>query len=88
MKDTKSHKIKQRKSNTLVAKIYKARYFPKTSFFYSHLGSIPSYAWRSIWKSRQVPINVCRWRIRDDTKIKDMDEPWLKKEDELWIQSP
>jgi uncharacterized protein (DUF2461 family) len=75
MKDTKSHKIKQRKSNTLVAKIYKARYFPKTSFFYSHLDSNPCYAWSSIWKSRHVLINSCRWRIGDGTKIKVMNEP-------------
>jgi hypothetical protein len=38
--------------HTLVAKIYKARYFPNTSLFDSHLGHSPSYAWRSIWNSR------------------------------------
>ncbi|MCI00237.1 RNA-directed DNA polymerase (Reverse transcriptase) [Trifolium medium] len=51
------------KPNTLVAKVYKARYFPNSSFLASHLGSNPSYAWRSIWKSRQVLTNGCRWRI-------------------------
>jgi hypothetical protein len=76
------------KPNTLVAKVYKARYFPKTSFFDSNLGSNPSYAWRSIWKSKKVLINGCRWRIGDGTTIKVMNEPWLKKEDGLWIQAP
>jgi hypothetical protein len=76
------------KPDTLVAKIYKARYFPKTSFFDSHLGSSPSYAWRSIWKSRQVLINGCRWRIGDGTTINVMNEPWLTKEDGLWMQAP
>jgi hypothetical protein len=74
--------------DTLVSKIYKARYFPKSSLFDSQIGNNPSYAWRSIWKSRQVLMNGCRWRIGDGSKIKIMNEPWLKKEDGLWLQSP
>jgi hypothetical protein len=31
------------KPDTLVARIYKAKYFPKTSLLDSHLGSNPSY---------------------------------------------
>ncbi|CAJ2650781.1 unnamed protein product [Trifolium pratense] len=76
------------KLDTLVARIYKARYFPKSSLLDSHLGNNPSYSWRSIWNSRQVLINGCRWRIGEDTKIKVMNEPWFKKEDGLWMQSP
>jgi hypothetical protein len=33
-------------------------------------------------------MNGCRWRIGDGSKIKIMNEPWLKKEDGLWLQSP
>ncbi|MCI32884.1 putative ribonuclease H protein, partial [Trifolium medium] len=33
-------------------------------------------------------MNGCRWRIGDGTKIKIMNEPWLKKENGLWMQSP
>ncbi|MCI06599.1 RNA-directed DNA polymerase (Reverse transcriptase) [Trifolium medium] len=29
-----------------------------------------------------------RWRIGDGTKIKVMNEPWLKKEDGMWMPSP
>ncbi|CAJ2674897.1 unnamed protein product [Trifolium pratense] len=54
----------------------------------SHLGNNPSYAWRSIWKSRQVLPNGFRWRIGDGTKINVMNEAWLKKEDGKWMQSP
>ncbi|GAU50545.1 hypothetical protein TSUD_409890 [Trifolium subterraneum] len=76
------------KPHSLVAKVYKARYFPNSSLFEAHLGNNPSYAWRSIWKSRHVLMNGCRWRIGDVTKIKVMNEPWLRKEDGLWVQSP
>ncbi|MCI14198.1 RNA-directed DNA polymerase (Reverse transcriptase), partial [Trifolium medium] len=34
------------KPHTLVAKLYKARYFPNSSLFDSQLGHNPSYAWR------------------------------------------
>jgi hypothetical protein len=30
----------------------------------------------------------CRWKIGDGTKINIVNEPWLKKDDGRWIQSP
>jgi hypothetical protein len=76
------------KPNSLVAKVYKARYFPNSSIFNSSLGHNPSYAWRSIWNSRHVIMNGCRWNIGDGTKIYVMNDPWLMKNDEKWVQSP
>ncbi|GAU44727.1 hypothetical protein TSUD_88120 [Trifolium subterraneum] len=49
--------------NSLVARIFKARYFPRSSFLDSCLGTNPSFIWRSIWKSRQVWLQGCRWSI-------------------------
>jgi hypothetical protein len=51
------------KPYSLVAKIYKARYFPNSSLFDSKLGHNPSYVWRGIWKARQILMHGCRWRI-------------------------
>ncbi|GAU45901.1 hypothetical protein TSUD_401110 [Trifolium subterraneum] len=76
------------KPDTLVARVYKARYFPKSSLFESHLGNNPSYAWRSIWKSRKVLMNGCRWRIGNGANIRVVTEPWLRVEDGLWVNSP
>jgi ribonuclease HI len=76
------------KPNTLVAKVYKARYFPNSSIFNSSLGHNPSYAWRSIWNSRHVIRNGCRWNIGDGTRINVVNDPWLKKDDGKWVQSP
>jgi hypothetical protein len=36
--------------NSLVARIFKARYFPWSSLIESNLGNNPSFTWRSIWK--------------------------------------
>lgn len=38
--------------NLLVSQIFKARYFPRTYFL--DAGFNPSYAWWSIWLSRQI----------------------------------
>ena len=44
------------KLHTLVSKIFKARYYPKSSFVEASLGSNPSYAWRSIIATQKVII--------------------------------
>jgi hypothetical protein len=76
------------KPHTLVAKLYKARYFPNSSLFNSKLGHSPSYAWRGIWKARQILMHGCRWSIGDGASIKVMGEPWLRGKDETWVPSP
>ncbi|PNX78963.1 ribonuclease H, partial [Trifolium pratense] len=76
------------KPHTLMAQIYKARYFPKSSLFEAQLGHNPSYAWRGIWKSRQVLMNGCRWSIGNGANIKVMSDPWLREKDGIWVQSP
>ncbi|KAH9751894.1 hypothetical protein KPL71_014488 [Citrus sinensis] len=43
-------------SHTLVSKIFKARYYPKSSFIEASLDSNPSYAWRSIMATQKVII--------------------------------
>ena len=40
--------------NSLMARVYKAKYFPYDDIFNAKLGSNPSYAWRSIFNSLEV----------------------------------
>ncbi|CAJ2665105.1 unnamed protein product [Trifolium pratense] len=40
--------------DTLVARLIKARYFPRSTLLEASLGYNPSFAWRSIWKARQL----------------------------------
>jgi hypothetical protein len=76
------------KPHSLVARIYKARYFPSSSLFEAKSGHNPSYAWRSIWKARQILMHGCRWRIGNGTSINIMGQPWLRDTNEAWIPSP
>ncbi|XP_058774294.1 uncharacterized protein LOC131648560 [Vicia villosa] len=66
------------KPDTLVSRIFKARYFPNNSFLDSSLGYNPSFVWRSIWKSREVLTLGCRWCIGDGSQINIMQEPWFR----------
>ena len=40
--------------NSLIARIYKAKYFPFSNILGAKLGCSPSYAWRSIYNSLEV----------------------------------
>lgn len=40
--------------NSLLGRIYKARYYPHTSFWNVTLGTNPSYTWKSIFAARKV----------------------------------
>ncbi|MCI14112.1 putative ribonuclease H protein, partial [Trifolium medium] len=63
-------------------------YFPRSSFLEANLGNNPSYVWRSLLKSRYVLTLGCRWRIGDGSKIKVMNEPWLRGEGRGWVSAP
>ncbi|CAJ2634618.1 unnamed protein product [Trifolium pratense] len=76
------------KPHTLVSRLYKARYFPNSSLFESKIGHNPSYAWRGIWKAREILMNGCRWSIGSGTSIKIMSEPWLRGQGSVWLPSP
>ncbi|KAI5392990.1 hypothetical protein KIW84_060227 [Lathyrus oleraceus] len=66
--------------DTMVARAFKAKYFPCSSIFEASLGNNPSYVWRSLWKARKVLILGRRSRIVDVSKIIVMSESWLTSE--------
>ncbi|KAL8106853.1 hypothetical protein AgCh_023591 [Apium graveolens] len=49
--------------NSLVSKLYQARYFAKTDFLNSELGHNPSFIWRSICEAKDLIRNGVRWNI-------------------------
>lgn len=63
--------------STLLHKIFKARYFPLTSFKDSHLGSAPSYVWRGIWEAKDALLKGCMWRVGDGKCINIWIDYWL-----------
>ncbi|CAJ2667228.1 unnamed protein product, partial [Trifolium pratense] len=74
--------------DSLAAKLVKARYFPRSSLLEASLGYNPSFAWRSIWKARQILLRGCRWRIGSGDRIRVMYDPWLRGKGDRWVSSP
>jgi ribonuclease HI len=74
--------------DSMVAKIFKARYFPNSTFLDANLGHNPSFTWRGLWGAREVLLKGCRWVIGDGRKIRVMGDPWIREEGERWMRSP
>ena len=63
--------------NSLVAQIYRARYYPHGDVFQAKLGSSPSYTWRSIFNGLEVVKRGTRWRVGNGEIILIWDDKWL-----------
>ena len=76
------------KPDSLVARVFKSRYFPQSSFLGAKLSNNPSFAWRSIWNSRQLLLYGCRWRIGHGQRVSVMNDLWVRGVHGSWILSP
>ena len=63
--------------NSLVAQIYKARYYLHGDVFKAKLGSSPSYTWRSIFNGLEVVKRGTRWRVGNVDRIYIWEDKWL-----------
>ncbi|XP_031106167.1 uncharacterized protein LOC116010798 [Ipomoea triloba] len=63
--------------DSLVSKIFKARYFPQGNFLQAVIGSNPSYCWRSILAAQDILIRGCGIRIGDGKSTNIFNHPWL-----------
>ncbi|CAN0876465.1 hypothetical protein LINGRAHAP2_LOCUS11329, partial [Linum grandiflorum] len=49
--------------NTLVARIFKAKYYPRKELLTVPLGNNPSFVWKSIRKAQGIVGGGIRWKI-------------------------
>ncbi|KAH9782340.1 putative reverse transcriptase/RNA-dependent DNA polymerase [Citrus sinensis] len=73
--------------NTLVARLFKARYYPNTSFAEAQLGSNPSYVWRSILAAQPAIRQGSRIQIGGGQQTSIGSAPWLPNKDSGIITS-
>lgn len=73
------------KPESLVARVYKAKYYANTEFMEAKLGSSPSFIWRSIMEARRVISSGSSWRIGRGNDIKIIGQPWLNNEENSYI---
>ncbi|XP_057419184.1 uncharacterized mitochondrial protein AtMg00310-like [Lotus japonicus] len=55
---------------SLLARMWKARYFPRTSILEASLGHNPSYSWRSVWGVHKEMKEGLKWIVGDGREIK------------------
>ncbi|XP_060965763.1 uncharacterized protein LOC133034618 [Cannabis sativa] len=66
--------------DSLVTRVFKARYFPQGDFLSASIGSNPSFVWRSIWESQDLVRKGVRWCIGSGNNIPILQSPWLPDE--------
>lgn len=62
---------------SLLAQIYKARYFSDGDFWTASLTTYPSYSWRSILASRELLMAGSRWQVGSGHSIRIWEDRWL-----------
>ncbi|CAH9089844.1 unnamed protein product [Cuscuta epithymum] len=62
---------------SLVGKVYKARYFPKGDFLSAKIGNNPSFIWRSLFQTQDIIREGYKWRVGNGKSINIWDDPWL-----------
>lgn len=74
--------------SSLVAKIFREKYFRSSSFLEAKLGHCPSLIWRSVWKAADLLRKGLRWRVGDGKNIKIWGQRWVPIPSTFCIQSP
>ncbi|KAA3466986.1 reverse transcriptase [Gossypium australe] len=63
--------------DSLVARVFKAKYFPDCCFRYSSLGSSSSYVWRSIWAAKASLENGLIRKVGSGENISIFEDAWI-----------
>ncbi|KAH9717145.1 putative reverse transcriptase/RNA-dependent DNA polymerase [Citrus sinensis] len=63
--------------DSLMARILKARYYPRTSVVRASLGHNPSYVWRSILAAKEVVVQESRVQVGSGRSLSIGKDPWL-----------
>ncbi|KAA3479651.1 reverse transcriptase [Gossypium australe] len=63
--------------HSLVARVFKAKYFLETSFLQSSLGNSGSYVWRSIWATKGSLENGLIWKVGTGAHISISQDIWI-----------
>lgn len=74
--------------NSLVARVYKGRYFPHSSILNAPIGRSSSFIWRSLLWGRELLSSGLRWRVGDGSSISLYTDAWIPILHSFRIMSP
>uniref|UniRef100_A0A803Q372 Uncharacterized protein n=1 Tax=Cannabis sativa TaxID=3483 RepID=A0A803Q372_CANSA len=63
--------------SSLVARIYKARYYSRGSFLTATVGEYPSFIWRSIMEAQPLVLSGIQRSIGAGSTVSILHDPWL-----------
>lgn len=63
--------------DSLVARVFKEKYYANTHFLEAKLGNSPSFIWHSVFEARKVICDASTWRIGNGKDISILGQPWL-----------
>lgn len=64
--------------SSLVARIFKARYYPNSSLFEASRGGGASFIWSGLWQAKEKIKHGFRWVVGDGKNIKVFEDIWLR----------
>ncbi|PRQ21155.1 putative RNA-directed DNA polymerase [Rosa chinensis] len=64
---------------SLVSRLFKARYFPHSSFLNATTPTHSSSCWRGIFVAKSVLQAGLRWQVGNGTSIRIWDDPWIPR---------
>jgi hypothetical protein len=73
---------------SLVARIFKAKYFPHGSILEANVGKRPSYVWQSIILAKSIIEHGTIWRIGDGEDVRVWRESWILVPTSYSMQTP
>jgi hypothetical protein len=62
---------------SLVAKVFKSKYFHKSHFMQAKICTYSSYTWRSILQARWILTKGCYWSIGSGAQVNIWNDNWL-----------
>ncbi|XP_030929385.1 uncharacterized protein LOC115955407 [Quercus lobata] len=74
--------------DSLVARVYRAKYYAHGDVLNASLGCKPSYAWRSIMQGLEVVRKGTRWRVGNGRLIHIWNDKWLPTPTTFKVVSP
>ncbi|RVW31876.1 Transposon TX1 uncharacterized 149 kDa protein [Vitis vinifera] len=76
------------KPDSLIARLFKARYYCSRDFLSARLSHNPSFTWKGIWSSQAILLKGSRWRIGDGCSIDVWNNPWLRDTENFKVETP
>ena len=74
--------------DSLLVRVFKAKYFPNSDFKSASLGSNPSYAWRSLMAAQVVVKEGSRWQVGNGRSTRIWKDKWFPSPSTYRVISP